>query len=216
MQPSPAGSIVPRSPSLLSPSAFDDDASSIRSHSDQDSDSEDDLILNRSRSTLELSRHDKTVLDAEDELERLLTKKSPSDGIKRMFGVRDDGVGTSTVRIGKQEKRRPSKRRRRGSHRKSGDMAGQGESDGLMYEMEEGIVWDDDSGSWTSSTPTSDSDSPTAPGNVYSGVGIVKSPIVGPIADDFSCIVEAVIVWKARLHIHRNPRTLSHPLPGCV
>lgn len=215
MQPSPMGRPASRSPSLLSPSAFDDDTASIRSHSDQDSDSEDDQILDRSRSTLELARHDHTVLDAEDQLEQLLTKRSPSDGLKRIFGVTDDASRASSVRIGKHGKRRPSKRRRRRSRRKSADISGQGESDELMYEMEEGAVWDDDSGSWTSSTSSVDTDSQTAQ--------VCLDPIIlsGRISPErqltlLAATVEAFIVSKTRLDIHRNNNPLSYPLPGRV
>lgn len=131
----------PPSPSLLSPTAYDDDvdAISLRSLSDQDSDSEDDELIKGSRTTLELSQHDRTVLEEEEERERLLVKQSPTHGLRRIFG-HDNG---SSVRIGKQERRRQRRLQRRADRIKR--MEEKGEEMGLMFEMEEGNIDDNTS-----------------------------------------------------------------------
>ncbi|OJD10102.1 hypothetical protein AJ78_08749 [Emergomyces pasteurianus Ep9510] len=138
---------APPSPSLLSPSAYDDDVVSLRSLSDQDSDSEDDELIKGSRTTLELSEHDRTVLEEEEERERLLVKKNPTDGLRRIFG-HENG---SSVRIGKRERRRQRRLQRRAERIKT--MEDKGEEEGLVFEMEEG-TFQDDAGSESSSAPS--------------------------------------------------------------
>jgi hypothetical protein len=113
------------SPSLLSPANYDNDASSLRSPSEQDSDSDDDALLGQTRSTLELAEHDRAVLEDEEELENLLTRRA-GQGIRRIFSPHG-----GSVRIGKKKKERRS---RRGSRRERVSEDGE-----LMYEMEEGI-----------------------------------------------------------------------------
>ncbi|KAJ5183861.1 hypothetical protein N7492_001477 [Penicillium capsulatum] len=118
----------PDSLSLLSPAGYDGDAASLRSPSEQDSDSEDDELLRHPRSTLELNQHDKAVLEDEDELEKLLTRQGPAHGLRRMLSP-----NRSNVRIGKRERRR-SRRGERESRRERVSEDGE-----LMYELEEGI-----------------------------------------------------------------------------
>jgi hypothetical protein len=111
---------------LLSPSAYDDDVTSPRSLSEQDSDSEDDEFLRANRSPLELARHDKTVLEEEEAMEKLLVRSGPADGLRRIFSPT---VGP--VRIGKRNRRqRERKRSVQGKPHQEGD---------LMFEMEEGF-----------------------------------------------------------------------------
>jgi hypothetical protein len=112
------------SPSLLSPGNYDNDASSLRSPSEQDSDSDDDALLDQNRSTLEIAEHDRAVLEEEEELENLLTRGG-GRGLRRIFSPNG-----SSVRIGKTKKRR----QRRGSRRERVSEDGE-----LMYEMEEGF-----------------------------------------------------------------------------
>ncbi|KAH8692054.1 nucleotide pyrophosphatase family protein [Talaromyces proteolyticus] len=112
---------------LLSPSSYDDDVHSPRSLSDQDSDSEDDEFLRANRSTLEVARYDKTVLEEEEEMEKLLVRSSPADGLRRIFSPT---VGP--VRIGKRDRSR--RRERRGSTQRIPHQEGD-----LMFEMEEGF-----------------------------------------------------------------------------
>ena len=115
-----------RSHSLLSPANYDNDASSLRSPSEQDSDSDDDALLHQNRSTMELAEHDRAVLEDEEELENLLTRRGAGQGIRRIFSPLE-----GSVTIGKKPKER---RPRRGSRRERVSEDGE-----LMYEMEEGI-----------------------------------------------------------------------------
>ena len=128
---------TPVSPSLLSPGGYDGDAASLRSPSEEDSDSEDDEFLRHGRSTLELTQHDQAVLEDEDELEKLLTRQGPAQGLRRMFSP-----NRSSVRIGKKKRRR-SRREDRLPRRERVSEEGE-----LMYEMEEGLG--DDAESLTS------------------------------------------------------------------
>lgn len=139
--PPPNPNLEAASPSLLSPAAYDDDAS-LRSPSDQDSDSEDDEYLSRSRTTLELAQHDRAVLDDEEELEKLLTRQPPS-GIRRIFSP-----GGSSVRIGGRDR----KRKRQRSGREGGRRRQYGEA-----KMEEGYR-DDDSVSLLGNEDADDDD----------------------------------------------------------
>ncbi|RDW74589.1 alkaline phosphatase family protein [Aspergillus mulundensis] len=135
---------------LLSPRDYDEDAESLRSPlSDQDSDSEDDEFLARSRTTLELAEHDRTVLDDEEELEKLLTRSGPTHDIRRIFSP-----NRSNVRIGKKEEARRQRRRKERAARKARREKRHGD-DEEMYEMEEGHPGDESS---LLSSSSSDSD----------------------------------------------------------
>lgn len=148
----PSARATPSSPSLLSPGGYDDDVASLRTLSDQDSDSEDDQILEGSRSTLELSRHDRTVLDAEEELEKLLTKSTPTDGLRRILGV---GPDAGSVRIGKREKRKRLRQVQKALRRKNMENADRIEMDDLLGGIEDGF--DDLSSEASASTTSLDS-----------------------------------------------------------
>ncbi|EFE29507.1 uncharacterized protein ARB_03653 [Trichophyton benhamiae CBS 112371] len=139
------------SPYLLSPGGYDEDATTIRALSDQESDSEDDQLMEASRSTLDLVQHDRTVLEEEEERERLLirAKSSPTDGLRRIFGANPHDNGSFSVKIGKRDRSRrrrrelaamtSDRRRRRSSAQSNNDAMTLGEDDELMYEMEEGV-----------------------------------------------------------------------------
>ncbi|KAL5338879.1 alkaline-phosphatase-like protein [Aspergillus crustosus] len=119
---------------LLSPRDYDDDAESLRSpHSEQDSDSEDDNFLARSRTTLELAEHDRTVLDDEEETEKLLTRTGPTHGLRRLFSP-----NRSNVRIGRKEEARRQRQKERREARKARREKRHGHGAPEMYEMEEG------------------------------------------------------------------------------
>jgi hypothetical protein len=133
---------------LLSPISYDDDASSVRSLSAQDSDSEDDEFLRASRSTLELARHDQTVLDEEEEREKLLTRRGPADGLRRIFSPNG-----SRIRIGKKGRRRCRRRGRKSAGRRGRETPLK--EDDLMYGIEDGYR---DDLSTRSSTPSSELD----------------------------------------------------------
>ncbi|KAA8648373.1 hypothetical protein EYZ11_007320 [Aspergillus tanneri] len=122
--------------SLLSPGDYDDDAESFRSPSEQDSDSEDDEFVRHSRSTLELAEHDRTVLDEEEETEKLLTRRGAAHGIRRIFSP-----SSGDVKIGKRE-RREQRRKARKARRKHQKMSSSSE---LVFEMEEGHPEDESS-----------------------------------------------------------------------
>ncbi|PYH47969.1 alkaline phosphatase family protein [Aspergillus saccharolyticus JOP 1030-1] len=127
-----------RDASLLSPGGYDEDAESLRSPSEQDSDSEDDEFLRRSRTTLELAEHDRSVLDDEEETEKLLTRSGPTHGLRRIFSP-----NSSSVRIGKQERRRQRRQARRDARsRRRGKLRGSAE---MLFEMEEGHPDDESS-----------------------------------------------------------------------
>lgn len=129
---------LPPSPSLLSPRDYDDDAS-LRSPSEQDSDSEDDQFVRGSRTSIELAQYDRTVLDAEDETEKLLTRSAgPTEGLRRIFSP-SSPVGN--VKIGKKERRQ---RRREERRREQGRDASResrrkhtSENGEFLYEMDE-------------------------------------------------------------------------------
>ncbi|PYI28720.1 nucleotide pyrophosphatase family protein [Aspergillus indologenus CBS 114.80] len=127
-----------RDASLLSPGGYDEDAESLRSPSEQDSDSEDDEFLRRSRTTLELAEHDRTVLDDEEETEKLLTRSGPTHGLRRIFSP-----NSSSVRIGKQERRRQRRQARKDARR--GRLGNSRESAEMLFEMEEGHPDDESS-----------------------------------------------------------------------
>lgn len=145
------------SPSLLSPANYDNDASSLRSPSEQDSDSDDDAFLDQNRSTLELAEHDRAVLEDEEELENLLIRRGAGHGLRRIFSPLE-----GSVKIGKVKKER---RPRRGSRRERVSEDGE-----LMYEMEEGIGDDNASLLSGSSLDLEDKDEYTyEPVKIYRG-----------------------------------------------
>ncbi|KAJ9314305.1 hypothetical protein DTO271D3_5534 [Paecilomyces variotii] len=144
-----------RSPSLLSPGDYDDDVSSLRSASEQDSDTEDDEFLQGSRTTLELAEHDRKVLEDEEELEKLLTKRGPTQGLQRIFSP-----GGSSVKIGKKERRQRRREMKAAYRRRNEKPDEEGE---LMHEMEEGYR-DESSGL---NTPSSDGEGELLDGFEY-------------------------------------------------
>ena len=131
-------------PSLLSPASYDDDASlHSPTPSDQDTDSEDDEFLRASRTTLELADYDRTVLDEEDEREKLLIRGGPADGLRRIFSPISARTGGGSVRIGKKERRRQRREQREERRRRRRKME-RNEHGEVMYEMEEGDDENDD------------------------------------------------------------------------
>ncbi|KAI9367838.1 alkaline-phosphatase-like protein [Aspergillus egyptiacus] len=130
-----------RDRALLSPNTYDDDAESLRGPlSEQDSDSEDDEFLAQSRSPLELAEHDRTVLDDEEETEKLLTRTGPTLGLRRLFSP-----NRSSVKIGKKEEARRQRKKERDAARKARHEMRQRYGDEEVYEMEEGYPGDDSS-----------------------------------------------------------------------
>lgn len=153
----------PRQTLHLSPSNYDDDASSLHSRSDQDTDSEDDEVLMGARTSADIREHDRGVLLEEEERDRLLEesrrrgrrgsalevvkglwKKGSSGSLREdaKNGDKKDGQrknGASDKESRRTEKRRARRERRaRKKERLLGESAVDGEDGELMYEMEEG------------------------------------------------------------------------------
>lgn len=140
--------------SLLSPVNYDDDARSLHSRSDQDTDSEDDELQMNARNSRELRAHDRIMLMEEEEVENLVTKtrksKAPADTGSTflnpfsLFGrnnrAHDESANTSTEDL--SEKKRIRRSRRREKRERLKEQAEHGEDGELMYEMEEGGMKD--------------------------------------------------------------------------
>ncbi|KAH7358307.1 type I phosphodiesterase/nucleotide pyrophosphatase [Plectosphaerella cucumerina] len=140
---------------LLSPSGYDDDASSLHSRSDQDTDSEDDQLQLRARNSRELRAADRLVFMAEEEVDRLVTDtrkmqqgrdrsgsglalpnplrllRKPSD---QSLSATNESSDDLTV----DEKRRQRSARRQAKLERLAESAAHGEDGELMYEMEAG------------------------------------------------------------------------------
>ncbi|KAF9886556.1 hypothetical protein FE257_011328 [Aspergillus nanangensis] len=187
-----------RDTALLSPGNYDDDAESLRSPSEQDSDSEDDEFLRNSRTTLELAEHDRSVLEQEDEMEKLLTRRGPTHDIRRLFSP-----NRSAVKIGKRERRRrrqKEKDARRGRREKR-------YQDGV-FEMEEGHR-DDESSLLSSSSSDLDQIVPEESNNVPRVSRLKLALIFVSIFVLFLiCLLGA---YKASSH-YRASHTTVHPL----
>ncbi|KAM0417293.1 hypothetical protein ACHAPT_012734 [Fusarium lateritium] len=140
--------------SFLSPIAYDDDASSIHTRSDQDTDSDDDELISRARNSRELRAHDRIVLMEEEDIDRLVTdtrkkqeRERRGSGLavptfKKMFGRRGSNPGTLQLNSSTEdlvsEKRSARRQRRQKKREKLVEDAQHGEDGQLMYEMEEG------------------------------------------------------------------------------
>ncbi|KAM5346786.1 hypothetical protein ACJ41O_009791 [Fusarium nematophilum] len=140
--------------SFLSPIAYDDDASSIHSRSDQDTDSDDDELISRARNSRELRAHDRIVLMEEEDIDRLVTdtrKKQERErrgsglavpNLTKMFGRQNSSSRTlqpnSSTEDLVSEKRRVRRNRRQRKRERLVEHAEHGEDGELMYEMEEG------------------------------------------------------------------------------
>lgn len=157
----PVGS---RDPTLLSPSDYDADATSIRS--DQDTDSDDDERLARARNSRELRAHDRLVLMEEEELGQLVTETRKKKERERRgsglplpipnplnlfarrlsdasrsrsaspYSAESVGDPATTEKRSRRKSRRAAKRDRLLAD------AQHGEDGELMYEMEEGGMKD--------------------------------------------------------------------------
>ncbi|MBE3042068.1 alkaline phosphatase family protein [Candidatus Bathyarchaeota archaeon] len=150
--------------SLLSPVAYDDDAASLHSRSDQDSDSDDDDLQLETRDSDELRARDRIMLAEEDEVEKLVTKsrRRGSHGgggfnPLSMFNTRqrskDDGLSNSSTDDFTNEKRRSRRVRRLEKRERLKEHAEHGEDGELMYEMEEGGMKDGSSTGDSSEDP---------------------------------------------------------------
>lgn len=146
---------------FLSPSHYDDDASSIHSaeRSDQDTDSEDDEVLMGARTSADIRAHDRSVLLEEEERDRLLEESrrkgrrgSALEPLKKLFAGRNGNYVDSEAGFnskeelveekgsggGKRERRRRRRERRSRKKERLMNKAEHGEDGELMYEMEQG------------------------------------------------------------------------------
>ncbi|KAK7425850.1 hypothetical protein QQZ08_007699 [Neonectria magnoliae] len=140
--------------SLLSPMGYDDDAASLHSRSDQDTDSDDDQLVSRARNSRELRAHDRIMLMEEEEMDRLVTDTRKKQEKERrgsqlavpnplkIFGRRpgssqnvDFNSSTEDLVL---EKRTVRRTRRQKKRERLVENAQHGEDGELMYEMEEG------------------------------------------------------------------------------
>ncbi|KAK0655791.1 alkaline-phosphatase-like protein [Cercophora newfieldiana] len=159
LQPLNTSAASVRDSSLLSPSEYDNDASSIRS--DQDTDSEDDERQLRARNSRELRAHDRLVLMEEDEMDQLVIESRrrrererrgsglplpiPIPNPLSLFGRRNSDLSLSGKLAPDSstedlvlEKRSLRKARRKAKKERLLAEAEHGEDGELMYEMEEG------------------------------------------------------------------------------
>ncbi|ERF70989.1 hypothetical protein EPUS_03268 [Endocarpon pusillum Z07020] len=118
----------------LTPATYDNDATSLTLAHDQSSDSEEERLAEKSRTTLELNEYDASLLRDEDERETLLIEKRPLHGIKNVLKNPSGDAGLSlSSREAKSERR---KQRRGSTTGRKGDRAEEGK---LMFQMEEGF-----------------------------------------------------------------------------
>lgn len=143
---------------LLSPMAYDDDASSVHSRSDQDTDSDDDQLQLRARNSRELRAADSIVLMEEEELDRLVTttrqkqeRQRRGSGLSvpnplKIFGRRPSSSHLTSPNASTEnlmaEKKQARRARRKQKRNRVLDNARHGEDGELMYEMEEGGMKD--------------------------------------------------------------------------
>jgi predicted AlkP superfamily pyrophosphatase or phosphodiesterase len=164
--------------SLLSPSHYDDDASSVHSErSDQDTDSEDDEVLMGARTSADIREHDRGVLLEEEERDRLLEESrrrgrrgsalAMPGPLKKLFAKSTtdlslgSGSGSGELLVeekggGRREKRKRRRERRRERKERLMSEASHGEDGHLMYEMEEGGMKEGSSTGSSSETEESD------------------------------------------------------------
>ncbi|KAL0937645.1 ectonucleotide pyrophosphatase phosphodiesterase family member 1 [Colletotrichum truncatum] len=144
--------------SLLAPSSYDDDASSLHSsRSDQETDSDDDQLQQRARNSRELRAADSMLFMEEDEVDKLITdtRKKKQDLQRRGSGLAvpnpmklfsrsaDDARpgssnGSTEDLLSEKDKRHQRRTRRKQKKERLMEQAIHGEDGELMYEMEEG------------------------------------------------------------------------------
>ncbi|ORY60504.1 type I phosphodiesterase/nucleotide pyrophosphatase [Pseudomassariella vexata] len=146
---------------LLSPVAYDEDASSLHSRSDQDTDSEDDKLMARARNSRELRARDRLVLMEEEEMDKLVAESRAKQETQRRGNgiiipnplrilrtgsqIRSNSthaadVINSSVDDLHRDKRRGRRTRRKEKKDRLLKEARHGEDGALMYEMESGAL----------------------------------------------------------------------------
>ncbi|TGO66237.1 hypothetical protein BOTNAR_0065g00230 [Botryotinia narcissicola] len=162
--------------SLLSPSNYDEDAPSIHSeHSDQDEDSDDDKIIQGARTSADIRKYDRGVLEEEEERDELLERnlkrgrrgsalEGISSGLRGLWskshvllpGAGNEDSSNQDDETGVEEKRRQRKNRRQKKREKLMEDASYGEDGELMFEMEGGRMKEGSATGSSSETDESD------------------------------------------------------------
>ncbi|TGO28290.1 hypothetical protein BPAE_0029g00180 [Botrytis paeoniae] len=162
--------------SLLSPSNYDEDAPSIHSeHSDQDEDSDDDKIIQGARTSADIRKYDRGVLEEEEERDELLERnlkrgrrgsalEGISSGLRGLWskshvllpGAGNEGSSNQDDETGLEEKRRQRRNRRQKKKEKLMEDASYGEDGELMFEMEGGRMKEGSATGSSSETDESD------------------------------------------------------------
>ena len=96
-----------------------------------DAESDDDPIVRTPRDSTEIARQDNTLLEEEDEREKLISDQRRKQESAALFDK--DGISGSKPKTRKSERRQ--RRTRKGKRKK---YQGLGEDGELLYEMEEG------------------------------------------------------------------------------
>lgn len=160
---------------LLSPGGYDDDAASLYSRSEQDTDSDDDELQNRARNSRELLARDRLVLMDEEEMEGLVAdsrkkqeRRRRGSGLNvpnplKMLKRRGSDVSLSrSLDFSRSqdnlvaEKRHARRARRQQKKNRLMEGAMHGEDGELMYEMESGGIKDGSSTGESSDRDDSD------------------------------------------------------------
>lgn len=162
--------------SLLSPSNYDEDAPSIHSeHSDQDEDSDDDKMIQGARTSADIRKYDRGVLEEEEERDELLERNSKrgrrgsalegiSSGLRGLWskshvllpGAGNEGSSNQDDETEVEEKRRQRRNRRQKKREKLMEDASYGEDGELMFEMEGGRMKEGSATGSSSETDESD------------------------------------------------------------
>ncbi|KAF7955733.1 hypothetical protein EAE96_004657 [Botrytis aclada] len=162
--------------SLLSPSNYDADASSIHSeHSGQDEDSDDDKIIRGARTSADIRKYDRGVLEEEEERDELLERnlkrgrrgsalEGISSGLRGLWskshvllpGAGNEGSSNQDDETEVEEKRRQRRNRRQKKREKLMENASYGEDGELMFEMEGGRMKEGSATGSSSETDESD------------------------------------------------------------
>ncbi|KAF7915484.1 uncharacterized protein EAE98_011087 [Botrytis deweyae] len=162
--------------SLLSPSNYDEDAPSIHSeNSDQDEDSDDDKIIQGARTSADIRKYDRGVLEEEEERDELLERnlkrgrrgsalEGISSGLRGLWskshvllpGARNESSSNQDDETEVEEKRRQRRNRRQKKREKLMEDASYGEDGELMFEMEGGRMKEGSATGSSSETDESD------------------------------------------------------------
>ncbi|GAP91802.1 putative type I phosphodiesterase nucleotide pyrophosphatase [Rosellinia necatrix] len=239
MAPQQLDTAVEKDRSLLSPRSYDDDAVSLHSRSDQDTDSEDDQVLAAARNSRELRARDRMVLMEEDEMDQLvIDSRAQQERQRRGSGLERRGSNLSLpnpllafrkyskVRSGTaihdpsssaedlhDEKRSSRRNRRKEKRERLLRDARDGEDGELMHEMEGGTI---KNGSSTGeSSDREDSDELDRQHLLHvSGVKSAKKRrwrkwLLIYVAIATSFVLLGVLAW--RLTLDKKRSTAAHP-----